>query len=78
MARLQGVSSIIVSHDSGFLDAVCTDIIHYEKRKLVRYKGNLSEFVKVRAPPPSVLVGCLACQGVTCFRQHACPSLALA
>jgi elongation factor 3 len=43
---IQGVSSIIVSHDSGFLDNVCTDIIHYEKRKLIRYKGNLSEFVK--------------------------------
>jgi ABC-type glutathione transport system ATPase component len=25
---------------------VCTDIIHYEKRQLRRYKGNLSEFVK--------------------------------
>jgi elongation factor 3 len=31
---------------SGFLDNVCTDIIHYEKRQLRRYKGNLSEFVK--------------------------------
>ncbi len=38
---------MIVSHDSGFLDAVCTDIIHYETRKLVHYRGNLSEFVKV-------------------------------
>jgi hypothetical protein len=35
-----------VSHDSRFLDQVCTDIIHYEGRKLRRYKGNLSEFVK--------------------------------
>ena len=42
------ISSMIVSHDSGFLDAVCTDIIHYEKRKLVHYVGNLSEFVKVK------------------------------
>lgn len=40
------ISSMIVSHDSGFLDAVCTDIIHYERRKLVHYEGNLSEFVK--------------------------------
>ena len=38
---------MIVSHDSGFLDNVCTDIIHYETRKLVHYRGNLSEFVKV-------------------------------
>ena len=42
------ISSMIVSHDSGFLDDVCTDIIHYEKRKLVHYTGNLSEFVKVK------------------------------
>lgn len=40
------ITSIIVSHDSGFLDYVCTDIIHYENRKLRRYRGNLSEFVK--------------------------------
>ena len=37
---------MIVSHDSTFLDNVCTDIVHYENRKLKRYKGNLSEFVK--------------------------------
>ncbi|KAK9243451.1 P-loop containing nucleoside triphosphate hydrolase protein [Lipomyces tetrasporus] len=42
------ITSLIVSHDSGFLDTVCTDIIHYEDKKLVYYKGNLSEFVKVR------------------------------
>ena len=43
---LTEVTSMIVSHDSGFLDNVCTHIIHYENRKLRRYKGNLSEFVK--------------------------------
>ncbi|KAK9479022.1 P-loop containing nucleoside triphosphate hydrolase protein [Lipomyces japonicus] len=42
------ITSLIVSHDSGFLDAVCTDIIHYEEKKLAYYKGNLSEFVKVK------------------------------
>ncbi|KAG0008369.1 translational elongation factor EF-1 alpha, partial [Podila clonocystis] len=31
---LTNVTSMIVSHDSGFLDAVCTGIIHYETRKL--------------------------------------------
>ena len=36
---------MIVSHDTGFLDATCTDIIHYEERKLVLYRGNLSAFV---------------------------------
>ncbi|EIE78585.1 hypothetical protein G6F46_003652 [Rhizopus delemar] len=44
---LKTVTSIMVSHDSGFLDHVCTDIIHYEGNyKLKRYRGNLSEFVK--------------------------------
>ena len=41
-----GVTSIIVSHDSGFLDDVCEYIVHYEGLKLKKYKGNLSEFVK--------------------------------
>ncbi|CAN3368033.1 elongation factor 3A [Diutina catenulata] len=41
-----GITSIIVSHDSGFLDNVCQYIIHYEGFKLRKYKGNLSEFVK--------------------------------
>jgi elongation factor 3 len=40
------ISSIIVSHDTKFLDNVCTDIIHYDSFKLKRYRGNLSEFVK--------------------------------
>ncbi|ORY90381.1 P-loop containing nucleoside triphosphate hydrolase protein [Syncephalastrum racemosum] len=44
---LKSVTSIVVSHDSGFLDHICSDIIHYEGNyKLKRYKGNLSEFVK--------------------------------
>ncbi|TID23846.1 hypothetical protein CANINC_003138 [Pichia inconspicua] len=42
------ITSLIVSHDSGFLDAVCTDIIHYENKKLVYYKGNLSDFVAIK------------------------------
>ncbi|KAI5785047.1 armadillo-type protein [Peziza echinospora] len=39
-------TSIIVSHDSGFLDNVCQHIIHYERFKLKRYRGNLAAFVK--------------------------------
>jgi elongation factor 3 len=39
-------TSIIVSHDSSFLDNVCQHIIHYERYKLKRYRGNLKEFVK--------------------------------
>ncbi|KAH0559775.1 hypothetical protein GP486_003707 [Trichoglossum hirsutum] len=42
------ITSLIVSHDSAFLDEVCTDIYHYENKKLVCYKGNLAEFVKQR------------------------------
>ncbi|KAI8953145.1 elongation factor 3 [Xylaria longipes] len=38
-------TSIIVSHDSGFLDNVTQYIIHYERFKLKKYKGNLKEFV---------------------------------
>ncbi|CEP62491.1 New1p LALA0_S05e06832g [Lachancea lanzarotensis] len=40
------ITSLIVSHDTGFLDAVCTDIIHYENKKLAYYKGNLAAFVE--------------------------------
>lgn len=40
------VTSLIVSHDSGFLDNVCTNIMHYENRKLKSYIGNLSKFVE--------------------------------
>ncbi|KAF8919883.1 P-loop containing nucleoside triphosphate hydrolase protein [Mucidula mucida] len=40
------VTCLIVSHDSGFLDNVTTDIIHYESKKLVFYPGNLSTFVE--------------------------------
>jgi elongation factor 3 len=40
------ITSLIVSHDSGFLDEVCTDILHYEQKKLKSYKGNLAEFVR--------------------------------
>lgn len=42
------ITSLIVSHDSGFLDEVCTDIYHYENKKLVCYPGNLAAFVKVK------------------------------
>lgn len=38
-------TSLIVSHDTGFLDNVCQHIIHYERFKLKRYKGNLSAFI---------------------------------
>ncbi|GMM31077.1 translation elongation factor EF-3 [Martiniozyma asiatica (nom. inval.)] len=41
-----GITSITVSHDSGFLDRTTQYIIHYEGYKLRKYKGNLTEFIK--------------------------------
>lgn len=40
---------IIISHDSEFLDAVCTAIVHIEHKKLHRYKGNYESFLLQRA-----------------------------
>lgn len=34
---------LIVSHDQGFLDDVCTDIIHLDAQRLHYYRGNYSE-----------------------------------
>lgn len=48
LTGLTNVTSLIVSHDTKFLDNVCDHIVHYEKKKLKTYKGNLSEFVKVK------------------------------
>ncbi|KAF2473013.1 ARM repeat-containing protein [Lindgomyces ingoldianus] len=39
-------TSIVISHDSKFLDNVIQHVIHYERFKLKRYRGNLSAFVK--------------------------------
>lgn len=44
--NLKTCTCLLVSHDTKFLDNVCTNIIHYENLKLKSYKGNLSEFVK--------------------------------
>ena len=45
---LKSCTCLLVSHDTKFLDAVCTNIIHYENLKLKSYHGNLSEFVKTK------------------------------
>jgi elongation factor 3 len=45
IASLTDVSCMLVSHDTGFLDKVCSHIIHYESFKLRAYKGNLTNFV---------------------------------
>lgn len=47
LCSLENVSCIIVSHDSSFLDIVCTHILHYIDYKLHLYPGNLSNFVKL-------------------------------
>ncbi|KAJ3486245.1 hypothetical protein NLI96_g4382 [Meripilus lineatus] len=39
-------TSIIVSHDSGFLNNTITDVLHLNRFKLRRYRGNLESFMK--------------------------------
>lgn len=53
MQNLHETTVITVSHDTPYMENICTDIIHYEQRavwgpyrKLVHYKGKMSEFVK--------------------------------
>lgn len=46
LTKQERMTSIIISHDSYFLDSVCTGILHFEGRKMRKYLGNLSEFVK--------------------------------
>eukprot|EP00605_Chrysophyceae_sp_TOSAG23-4_P000425 GSChrysophyteH1.ASY1.ANO1.482.1 assembled CDS len=41
------LTCLIVSHDTFFLDKIVTDVIHYEGKNLVYYRGNLTEFVKI-------------------------------
>ncbi len=53
--QCKNVSCLIVSHDTKFLDDVCTDILHYDSFKLKKYKGNLSAFVAVHPEAQSYL-----------------------
>lgn len=46
LTGLTQATSIIVSHDSKFLNDVCTDILHLNRFKIKRYPGNLNAFVK--------------------------------
>jgi len=39
-------TSIIVTHDSGFLNNTITDVLHLNRFKVKRYRGNLEAFVK--------------------------------
>jgi len=47
LTSLTHCTSIIVSHDSGFLNNVITDVLHLNRFKLRRYRGNLEHFMKV-------------------------------
>ncbi|MCE8018834.1 ATP-binding cassette domain-containing protein [Halomonas sp. MCCC 1A11036] len=40
---------LLISHDRDFLDAVCDHIVHFERRRLVLYRGNYSTFERTRA-----------------------------
>lgn len=39
---------IVVSHDRGFLNEVCTDIMEFKKKRLTYYRGNFDTYVKLR------------------------------
>lgn len=43
---LKNVTAIMVSHDSGFLNDCCTDILQIERLKLRHHKGNLNKFIE--------------------------------
>jgi elongation factor 3 len=47
LTSLTTCTSIIVSHDSGFLNNVITDVLHLNRFKLRRYRGNLERFMQV-------------------------------
>ncbi|HSP57084.1 MAG TPA: ATP-binding cassette domain-containing protein [Halomonas sp.] len=40
---------LLISHDRDFLDAVCDHIVHFERQRLVLYRGNYSLFERTRA-----------------------------
>lgn len=53
LQNLTDQTVLTVSHDTTFLENVCTDVIHYEQRsvwgpyrRLVHYKGKMSSFVE--------------------------------
>lgn len=39
---------VVVSHDRSFLNALCTDIIEFKRKKLTYYRGNFDTYVKLR------------------------------
>jgi elongation factor 3 len=43
---LKNVTCVMVSHDSGFLNDCCTDILQINRLKLKQYRGNLNKFIE--------------------------------
>jgi ATP-binding cassette, subfamily F, member 3 len=39
---------VVVSHDRGFLNSVCTDIMEFKRKRLTYYRGNFDTYVKLR------------------------------
>ncbi|CAN0086830.1 unnamed protein product [Scytosiphon promiscuus] len=48
LTGLTDVTVICVSHDTGFLEDVVTDVLHYESLKLVPYHGGLKHFISLK------------------------------
>merc|ERR1712196_293385 len=44
---LKDVTAIMVSHNAGFLNDCCTDILQIQRLKLKQYHGNLDAFIEV-------------------------------
>lgn len=44
---LKTVTCIMVSHDSGFLNDCCTDILQIDRLKLHTFRGNLNKFIEL-------------------------------
>ncbi|ALM51003.1 ATP-binding cassette domain-containing protein [Halomonas huangheensis] len=40
---------LLISHDRDFLDAVCDHIVHFDRQRLVVYRGNYTTFERTRA-----------------------------
>jgi elongation factor 3 len=45
MCSLKEVTVVVVSHDKGFLDRVCTHVIQCDHLRLRNFKGNMTQFV---------------------------------
>jgi ATP-binding cassette subfamily F protein 3 len=39
---------LVVSHDRGFLNEVCTDIMEFKRKRLTYYRGNFDTYVRLR------------------------------